>query len=1501
MFGNVPLQGVGSAALPDSLQNSNPLPTNLQFQEFQGIREQSDWQGNLQENNTVPTGLSQSHVDLDPTEEKLLFSADDDNWDASLGRSSNINADGSDILNMFPSIQSGSWSALMQSAVAEASSGDMGLQDEWSGLSFQKIDPAAVIQPTVLNDSGKQQVAWVEDNLQTAVSVTSKPFPLFGDASPSTSGRAGPAYPCEPSDREHTDASHESHSPKHIGMQSNQSLQQRSLGGPTIHNSQQRSFGEASLRAPMHLENTPQNNLARQMYEQSLSTECSAEMESLARQQSIPSSNFSGQSFSKPNGWNINEALSPIAGTTLKGQVNENIDQHAQRYDLQRAMRTEGDPNGTMWRTIDRNRLGVPFPGSPRGLESTKSSFGSPQVQMDDSYKHNLSAFYSKTSEEQQVPNAFHIGHGKRRPVDSSSKHRGNEVMGEYQQLSSKGMQVWKSSVETTDRVSSEEHSKKRDDSSLKEVSHDSNISNRFHPRQGEGTKENSVDSGAGECHLAIGTQNSSGKVGQKSTIHRKFHYHPMGNLGADTEPTEYSKHVTYPQGLPHYGSGAHGSQDQGNSGPSKFANHFVSNGTMDMEMEHSTNLQRNMKAKDSLSRSTTSVYNSGTSGSFSGSATIASPNERTVHASQNMLELLHKVEHSRDGDNVSCFDSSDGNPYDALAPVQHHQASVVKGFGLRLGPPSQRLPCSTKDLSSKSAMQTVTDQNTLNMEGGNKDLGRMASLQSLSPSQGISQRDNQDVKLNLAGQTGNGPSYLSSQGHTLTAVSSPYPRNQQQILNVSSPSGQISTDQSANLFVSRGDPNAHAHAHAHAHSAYLRQAPEPHSPSGTVTNQPTQVPPPSVASRMSPFRIPSSAESHVSIPTRLHIGNASHSQTQNVWTNVSAQQRLSGMPPHKMSPTVQSISSSSSGLGTVSQASQKKDDEITKKVGDTSSEFGTCFVNSQQVGYGEEQPGRYASLQQVPSEMVDPSSQMTGVCKVQEPGSKQPLDENSVASMSPAVRRYQQDICKGKHVQMPTQMGHVSLQNIAPPNHDSVASGHKLTLSDVPHLNYSLLQQMQSMKGSEADPNWRLGKRLKEGAHSSNDIQDMAIRAGQRIMYGTGAQRTSFPSDVKMLNFSSEGREDQNATAPVQQQGFVASGRNDSQSIPHSLESIERSKISLQMAPSWFEQYGSKNGQILASYQGLGGSQKTAKAVAQQYFFTKVSESMGTQSFAEQRNETDQISRVWQSTPSAIIVHNNLSSHDSQLRNDDTVAAVRPKKRKSAASDLLPWHKKVTGVFQRPQSLSMAEVDWAQAANRRIEKLEDEADITEDGSLMPRSRRRLILTTQLMQQIVPPLSTVILKADAFKEYENVTYSAAKLALGDVCCLISHSRSDPRVDPESENTVLVSEKLKSYERPGDEFLSKVVEGFIGKAKKLEVDLLRLDKRTSLLDIRLECQELEKFSIINRFAKIFNRGNPDGVENPSSSDIHTRKAFPQRYVTALAMPGNLPDGVVCLSL
>lgn len=72
----------------------------------------------------------------------------------------------------------------------------------------------------------------------------------------------------------------------------------------------------------------------------------------------------------------------------------------------------------------------------------------------------------------------------------------------------------------------------------------------------------------------------------------------------------------------------------------------------------------------------------------------------------------------------------------------------------------------------------------------------------------------------------------------------------------------------------------------------------------------------------------------------------------------------------------------------------------------------------------------------------------------------------------------------------------------------------------------------------------------------------------------------------------------------------------------------------------------------------------------------------------------------------------------------------------------------------------------------------EVETEITEDGQPVLRPKRRLILTTQLMQQLFLPPPVAILSADASLKYETMAYFVARRALGNACSLNSCSERD---------------------------------------------------------------------------------------------------------------------------
>ncbi|XP_068654680.1 uncharacterized protein [Aristolochia californica] len=163
-----------------------------------------------------------------------------------------------------------------------------------------------------------------------------------------------------------------------------------------------------------------------------------------------------------------------------------------------------------------------------------------------------------------------------------------------------------------------------------------------------------------------------------------------MGNGAIESD--ESTRQFSNSQGLLQQGSQGTIGREQGYLGQSKLSGQVVLNSGADME-------KRNSKAVEPVSRDVHSGFESRTSTSFDSSAGLYAPN-RTVQTSQNMLELLHKVDQLRKN-NAADFGSSDvasDRPEtvgsDACAShILGNQSAISQGFGLRLGPPSQRQP----------------------------------------------------------------------------------------------------------------------------------------------------------------------------------------------------------------------------------------------------------------------------------------------------------------------------------------------------------------------------------------------------------------------------------------------------------------------------------------------------------------------------------------------------------------------------------------------------------------------------------------------------------------------------------------------------------------------------------------------------------------------------------------------------------------------------------------
>lgn len=362
--------------------------------------------------------------------------------------------------------------------------------------------------------------------------------------------------------------------------------------------------------------------------------------------------------------------------------------------------------------------------------------------------------------------------------------------------------------------------------------------------------------------------------------------------------------------------------------------------------------------------------------------------------------------------------------------------------------------------------------------------------------------------------------------------------------------------------------------------------------------------------------------------------------------------------------------------------------------------------------------------------------------------------------------------------------------------------------------------------------------------------------------------------------------------------QDVLASHHDDAQSSSQN-NCTAHTQISPQMAPSWFNQYGTfKNVQMIQMYEAHRAASQTTD---QPFTFGKSSNGL---------QEFDSIQRVI--PPNADRSNLGKSSFTSSASIEDFSSPqtlplnvgqhhqlLKPKKRKRVTSELSPWCKEVLLDSRGKQTISLAETEWAKLTNRLVEKVEEEIDLIEHGLVRLKVKRRLILNTQLMQQLFRPPPSAVLFSDANLEYENVAYSTSRLALGDACSRVSCSHGDSNAPHTGKEPF--HEKHKRSERNDNHMFAKAVEELTVRARRLESDFSRLDKRASILDVIVEGQDIEKFSVIYRFAKFHGRVQSDGIDMSSSSDARSHKPLAQRYVTALPMPKNLPSMVQCLSL
>ncbi|RWW20767.1 hypothetical protein GW17_00015100 [Ensete ventricosum] len=440
-FGNSPVQDLGNDVTSVSFRPTNNLQHSVHFQEFHGRQEQ-DSSVNLQEKPISQVGTYSGVASLDPIEEKLLFGTDDDNCGFSFGgsliSSMGVDMHGHSLENdhfvPFPSIQSGSWSALMQDAV-QASSSNNRLQEEWIGLNSQKSEQLMVKPPITTNDNGKWPSAWDDRNLQSASSLTSTTVPLFNGAD-SISGSS-----TSPSDQHRSKSAHEENNgvltkAPHVSFLS---TTQGAHNSEFYHSCDQSQLLEGGLHAQR-----PSNSgvWSGQSIKQHDKNPGDIQFKSQyigpgwGDRQNLPISNVSLQSVTRLNGWKTSHPMACRGSNTSNYLENDEI----------------------LWNTSE-NHVNL-----NSGLQPLKSYISSPKVRAEDSLVGNLNSDNLILNQDmrQQASNAQKSVLKRHCAPNTCMNSEIDQDVEKKQNQPRKRQKIWESSASTTVERLGDNHENER-------------------------------------------------------------------------------------------------------------------------------------------------------------------------------------------------------------------------------------------------------------------------------------------------------------------------------------------------------------------------------------------------------------------------------------------------------------------------------------------------------------------------------------------------------------------------------------------------------------------------------------------------------------------------------------------------------------------------------------------------------------------------------------------------------------------------------------------------------------------------------------------------------------------------------------------------------------------------------------------------------------------------------------------------------------------------------
>lgn len=591
-----------------------------------------------------------------------------------------------------------------------------------------------------------------------------------------------------------------------------------------------------------------------------------------------------------------------------------------------------------------------------------------------------------------------------------------------------------------------------------------------------------------------------------------------------------------------------------------------------------------------------------------------------SIQYSQNMLELLHKVDQPRDLGSMMHLSSSECNvssqhpeaeQVDGSAQPSQSQCFSSQGFGLQLGPPSQLLQNPDLSSPSRNAQGMISSIHT-GAEMGEKGLRKVpTSSQSLPFSNEESQTEYERDRSSGPGHPGtNNTPYMVPGNYPAFSSDTPYARSQLQNKQLTRVSGKVAT----NMHIDNAPPSMQRGS------------------SETVLSD---------ASGNLQKDLASSQSFGLSGISRQ---GGSSQLMHNMWTNVpTSQHTLAGQYPKAPSHL-----SELPQPNILESGSQVEFDD--SKGGHISSKSSAMFANTLASVDGEERRLKESSGQLA-------SFVNVGAGLKTEVPLRRALSNKNHLDDSPA--------------------------NSALRQNDIEAFGRSLKPNIFSNEKFALLNQMRSLKDAEGDPSIRSSKRMKV----PDNIQANLLSGRQNDDH-VGDSSSGVPSeDSRMLSFSKHSEALDRNTSPhgnAASEDIMAAGQPDSQTN-HSTDSsgvrVEHHTVSPQMAPSWFNQYGSfKNLQTLPMHNAQNvSSLRPGESPAT---LGKSSIIMDASNLEDKSSDAPvnpcPVDRTLGNSAPISEGNGHLTPAQSNAVGQHQVI-LRPKKRKNASSELQPWYKEIS------------------------------------------------------------------------------------------------------------------------------------------------------------------------------------------------------------------------------